>query len=289
MEQSSRCGRRSRRKSRPRRRGRPPPRGKNAERRPREFLTADEVDRLIATAKQRGRWGQRDAAAILLAFSHGLRVSELVALTWAQIDFRDGVIHVRRRKNGRNSTQPLRGAEVRVLKQLRREWPEGQFILQSERGGPISAAGFRDHAGAHRQGGRLPLAGPPASAAARYRLCAGQQGRRYKDIAALSRAPLDRAHGALYRTRSRSLHRVMAGLLSHGGTRCRNTRLILPHGRMNRPRGSARAVNALDWDNLAEEIEGMGKSQRREVFARLKLICQHLLKWQHQRSDRSRS
>ena len=33
----------------------------------------------------------------------------------------------------------------------------------------------------------------------------------------------------------------------------------------------------------------MGKSQRREAFARLKLICQHLLKWQHQRSDRSRS
>ena len=72
-----------------------------------------------------------------------MRVSELVALTWAQIDFRDGVIHVRRSKNGRDSTQPLRGAEMRVLKQLRREWPEGQFILQSERGGPISAAGFR--------------------------------------------------------------------------------------------------------------------------------------------------
>ena len=29
------------------------------------------------------------------------------------------------------------------LKQLRREWPQGQFILQSERDGPISAAGFR--------------------------------------------------------------------------------------------------------------------------------------------------
>ena len=32
---------------------RPPPRGRNAERRPREFLTPDEVDRLIAAAPKR--------------------------------------------------------------------------------------------------------------------------------------------------------------------------------------------------------------------------------------------
>lgn len=51
----------------------------------------------------------------------------------------------------------------------------------------------------------------------------------------------------------------------------------------------ARAANALDWDNLAEEIESMGRSERREIYARLKLICQHLLKWEHQRSERSRS
>src|SRR3954467_9232299 len=37
---------------------RPPPRGKNADRWPREFLTPDEVERLIATTRQRGRRGQ---------------------------------------------------------------------------------------------------------------------------------------------------------------------------------------------------------------------------------------
>jgi type 1 fimbriae regulatory protein FimB/type 1 fimbriae regulatory protein FimE len=66
-----------------------------------------------------------------------------VTLTWSQIDFGEGVIHVRRLKNGRPSTQPLRGAEIRALRQLRRDWPEGQFVLQSERGGPWTAAGFR--------------------------------------------------------------------------------------------------------------------------------------------------
>jgi type 1 fimbriae regulatory protein FimB/type 1 fimbriae regulatory protein FimE len=29
------------------------------------------------------------------------------------------------------------------LRQLRRDWPEGRFVLQTERGGPMSAAGFR--------------------------------------------------------------------------------------------------------------------------------------------------
>jgi integrase len=121
----------------------PPARRKNVQVRPREHLIPSEINRLVVTAKERGRWGQRDAASILLAYSHGFRVSELVALTWAQIDFKDGVVHVHRLKNGRDSTHPLRGPEIRALKQLRRDWPEGQFVLQSERGGPWSAAGFR--------------------------------------------------------------------------------------------------------------------------------------------------
>ena len=122
---------------------RPPPRSRNAERRPREHLTPAEIDRLVETARRRGRYGQRDAAAILVTFTHGLRVSELCGLTWSQVDFSAGVLHVTRLKNGRPSTQPLRGAEIRVLRQLRRDWPEGQFVFQTERGGPMTAAGFR--------------------------------------------------------------------------------------------------------------------------------------------------
>jgi site-specific recombinase XerD len=127
----------------PRQAPRPPARQRNSDRRPREHLTPGEVDQLIATAKQHGRYGHRNSTAILIAYTHGLRVSELVTLTWPQIDFAEGVIHVRRVKNGRPSTQPLRGGEIRALRQLRRDWPVGQFVLQSERGGPWTAAGFR--------------------------------------------------------------------------------------------------------------------------------------------------
>ena len=45
----------------------------------------------------------------------------------------------------------------------------------------------------------------------------------------------------------------------------------------------------LDWDNLAEEIEGVGRSERREIASRLTLIMTHLLKWRFQPMHRSRS
>jgi integrase len=123
----------------------PPRRRPNTEMRPRAHLTPAEVDKLIATARARGRGrcAQRDAAAILLAFTHGLRVSELVTLQWSQFDLGDGVVHIKRVKNGRPSTQPLRGPELRALRQLRRLWPEGQYVLQTETGTPWTEVGFR--------------------------------------------------------------------------------------------------------------------------------------------------
>ena len=50
-----------------------------------------------------------------------------------------------------------------------------------------------------------------------------------------------------------------------------------------------RSVNEIDWDNLAEEVESVGRSQRRELRSYLTLLCAHLLKWLHQPERRSRS
>src|SRR4249919_1654306 len=100
----------------------PPPRRRNRDVRPREYLTPKEVERLIAAAKKRGRrYGRRDATMILVAFRHGLRVSELCALTWDQIDFSQGMMHVRRIKNGIGSVQQMGGEEMRMLRALKRE------------------------------------------------------------------------------------------------------------------------------------------------------------------------
>ena len=45
----------------------------------------------------------------------------------------------------------------------------------------------------------------------------------------------------------------------------------------------------LDWLHLAEEIEGVVASEKREVRSRLALTIQHMLKWQYQPALRSRS
>ena len=100
----------------------PPCRALNRDVRPREYLTTKEVQRLIDAAKKRGRrYGLRDATMILVAFRHGLRVVELCALTWDQIDFSTGMMHVNRVKNGMSSVQQIGGEEMRALRALKRE------------------------------------------------------------------------------------------------------------------------------------------------------------------------
>lgn len=107
----------------------------------REHLTEPEVKSLIAAARARGRNGDRDATAILIAYRHGLRVSELTSLRWEQIDFNSGTMHVTRVKRGDPGTHTLADDEIRSLRRLRRT-ATGPFIFENERGGPITAAGF---------------------------------------------------------------------------------------------------------------------------------------------------
>ncbi|MCB8883478.1 DUF29 domain-containing protein [Acidisoma cellulosilytica] len=44
-----------------------------------------------------------------------------------------------------------------------------------------------------------------------------------------------------------------------------------------------------DIANIAEEIESMGRSEKRELINRLALLIQHLLKWQYQPDRRGKS
>ena len=121
----------------------PPRRVANLARRSREHLTPNEVERLIAVAGKVGRHGLRDSTAILLAYRHGLRVGELVDLRWDQVDLQRGTLHVNRKKNGDAATHPMSGHELRVLRQVKRIYPESPFLFVTERGGPMTEATVR--------------------------------------------------------------------------------------------------------------------------------------------------
>jgi type 1 fimbriae regulatory protein FimB/type 1 fimbriae regulatory protein FimE len=85
----------------------------------------------------------RDAAMILVAYRHGLRVGELVSLQWSQVHFERATLHVQRLKHGKPSSHPLSGAELRALRRLKREQPAGtRFVFVSERGAPMTTRGF---------------------------------------------------------------------------------------------------------------------------------------------------
>ncbi len=93
-----------------------PTRLRNADVRPREYLTPAEIDKLMKAARD-GRYGHRDATLILIAFRHGLRATEICDLEWSQVEFsRNASLHVRRIKNGTPSVHPLRGDELRALR-----------------------------------------------------------------------------------------------------------------------------------------------------------------------------
>ena len=71
-------------------------------------------------------------------FRHAFRASEIVALRWDQIDLKQGLLHVSRIKNGLPSTHPIRGVELRALKQLHRDYQDTSYVFVSERKTPIT-------------------------------------------------------------------------------------------------------------------------------------------------------
>jgi type 1 fimbriae regulatory protein FimE len=80
----------------------------------------------------------------MLGYRHGLRVGELVALRWEQVDLTAGLLHVTRLKRGLPSTHPLRGPELRALRRLQREQGSAcPYVFATERRGPLTTASVR--------------------------------------------------------------------------------------------------------------------------------------------------
>ena len=105
----------------------------------REYLTEDEVERILRHAAN-----ERDRLMILMAYRHGLRVSELINMTWRQLDLDAGRLEVRRAKGGEDGQHPIGGREIRGLRKLRRQQPvDARYVFVTDRtGAPMTRNGF---------------------------------------------------------------------------------------------------------------------------------------------------
>jgi len=135
----------------------PPRRKRNAEVRSREHLEPAEVTKLCRAARQNGRYGHRDAALIRFMYRHGLRVSEACALRWDAISLEAATLSVSRLKRGTPSIHPLRGPELRDLREIKRDWPDSPYVFCSERGGPLTARTVRDIVARAGVAAKLPM------------------------------------------------------------------------------------------------------------------------------------
>ncbi|MGE0969236.1 tyrosine-type DNA invertase [Klebsiella sp. WOUb02] len=109
----------------------------------RRFLTAKEVQAMMLAVRD-GPTGERDYCLILLAFRHGMRISELLNLHYRDLDLSEGRINVRRLKNGFSTIHPLRFDELEAIERwtrVRAGWKAAQTtdaIFISRRGSQLS-------------------------------------------------------------------------------------------------------------------------------------------------------
>ena len=109
----------------------------------RDYLRPNEVDAMVQAVRKSGRHRVRDAAIILLMFRHGLRTAELVALRWQQVDLKAGYLDVHRVKQGHDAKHPLRGPQLRLLRDVQRLYPDSPYVFVSQRKAPLSPRSIR--------------------------------------------------------------------------------------------------------------------------------------------------
>ena len=98
------------------------------------YLTEDEIDRLLAAAKK-SRHGVRDHLLLMMTFRHGLRVSEAIGIEKKDLNLKQSRIWVRRLKGSLSVEQPIAGDELRVIKRyLATREDRQRWLFVSERG-----------------------------------------------------------------------------------------------------------------------------------------------------------
>jgi site-specific recombinase XerD len=99
-------------------------------------LTVEEVDRLISCGRKRyGPWG---GAIIQVLYDCGLRLSELIGLTWEAVRLADAVVEVRGGKNGKDRLVAMPSATVAVLAEFGGERAKTGPVFSGMYGGRLA-------------------------------------------------------------------------------------------------------------------------------------------------------
>jgi len=103
------------------------------------------ADAVAALLKLQPAPGYEDHWARILVLPDGVRLCISAGRGRGQlhISASQGLLHVRRRKNGNPSTHPLHGPELRALRRLQRDYPNSPYIFTGERKGPLTDSTVR--------------------------------------------------------------------------------------------------------------------------------------------------
>ena len=98
-----------------------------------KFLTQDELKRLLAAIDDK-----RDKAIFLIAYRHGLRVSEVGKLRVTDVDLKERKIMVHRLKGSYSGQHPMQDDEVKIVRSyLKTRTIESPLLFPSKQRNPL--------------------------------------------------------------------------------------------------------------------------------------------------------
>ncbi|BAT70900.1 integrase/recombinase XerD [Thermosulfidibacter takaii ABI70S6] len=104
-----------------------------------DFLTVEEMDRLLEAPDTTSELGIRDKAILELMYASGLRASEICNLKTEDVDFNRGLIFVRQGKGKKDRVVPVNEvALIWISEYLKRRKHHSPYLFLNRRGKPLT-------------------------------------------------------------------------------------------------------------------------------------------------------